>query len=147
MRGKKYCFKGLVLLGLALLLSACDNTKYSNIIFNTEIDSPTVGPGGKFSIVTLPSGFIVAPNPTDAPTPISYSVSISGGTSNTCDVSTFTTDGGFEVEKPLSGTTYALSDHVFLNIVACTAGTKVYLNIAYQIGTQKYEGNTSFTAT
>ena len=143
MRNKKYYFKGLLLVGLALLLSACDNTKHTNII----VDSPVGVAGSVFRLITLPTGFIVIGSPSTTPTPISYSISISGDTSNTCEITSMKSSGALLKNQELSGTTHAFSTFTFMSVDNCTAGTEVALNITYQIGTQKYEGSASFTAT
>tara|TARA_B110000977_G_C10698475_1_gene346376 strand:+ start:86 stop:520 length:435 start_codon:yes stop_codon:yes gene_type:complete len=144
MESKKIYLKGLVLLCLGLALSACDNSKNTDIIVK-PIDSPiTLKKGQTFLITTLPQGFIITPGL--KPTTISYSVSLNGDTDGTCNVVTIDSNGDEKYFKELSGTTYADKDNGFLAVVSCTPKTKVNLHMTYQIGTQKYAGSSSFTA-
>jgi hypothetical protein len=141
-RSDKYYFRGLFLLGLALILSACNNCKHADIIVNSPIGLSE----GVFSLTTLSPGFI-ATGKQSPPTPISYSVSLSGDTSETCDIRIFDGDGNFLTDQGSSGTTYmSYYTYDILVVLNCTVGTEVGLNIRYQIGTQKYEGSSSFTA-
>jgi hypothetical protein len=139
-RSDKYYFRGLFLLGLALILSACNNSKHADIIVYSPIDSAN----DIFSLTTLSTGFIVTGQP--SPTPISYSVSLSGDTSNTCNIRVIDSSGILQPNQGMSGTAYMEPSFAFIGVNYCTVGTEVGLNIRYQIGTQKYEGSSSFTA-